>query len=90
MPGVKNTFVHRLDGTESPVEVMVRTPEGPRKVTATSKMTILENGEFDVVTSDGRMKSTEHWKLDGDVLRVQRTDETPRGPVSYELAFRRK
>lgn len=90
MPRVNNKFVHKLDGSESDVEVMVRTPEGPQKVIAKSKMTILENGEFDVVTSDGRMKSSEHWRLDGDVLRVQRTDETPRGPMTFELAFRRK
>ena len=69
---------------------MVRTPEGPQKVMAKSKLTVLDSGELDIVTTDGRMKSSEHWKLDGDVLRVQRTDETPRGPMSFELAFRRK
>ena len=90
MPRVNNKFVHKLDGTESDVEVMVRTPEGPQKVMAKSKLTVLDSGELDIVTTDGRMKSSEHWKLDGDVLRVQRTDETPRGPMSFELAFRRK
>jgi hypothetical protein len=97
---MKNNFVYKLDGSESPIELTVRTPDGDKKIAGVSVAKAEENGVIALSTTtelpfNGEMfkrVSSERWTLSdaGKTLTVHRVDPNPMGTNEYDLVFRKQ
>lgn len=100
-PAEQFDFQYRLDGEPTRTETMIRTPAGLTPVPTTLRAEPQENGGMRI-TVDREIKmpngetrngaSLEQWRLDasGNVLTIDRVDDTPRGRMESTMVFVRK
>ena len=97
---MKNDFVYKLDGSDSPIELTARTPDGPKQIPAVAVAKVEDNGAIGLTTTSEMMfngesmkrVSSERWTMseDGKTLTVHRVDPSPMGTAEYDLIFQRQ